>query len=250
MSAVAALPDFDLALFKYLSGLNVFQKCAVTLFMFFFDRGNKAEFRGKFFEAFLFGSLRKTVIHIRPLIVFAFRCGGEVLSGVSDAVKFLEPHLCVLFFVVGCLQEKRRDLLVALFLCFGRKIGILVPCLRLSGKSRFKIFFRFCSRIFVRHIDYLLSFVLFFFIVEHTVAVAFKIRVCDLLSEFFAHTLVVRIFSDAARTVAVFRLQTVLDGFDDIFVGIESDIHFPPSVFSNRDRKERSCSVCVFRSYR
>ena len=118
MTAVAAFPNFDFALFENLCGLNVFQKRAVTLLVLFFDRRNKAEFFRKFGKALFFRGFRKTVVHIRPFKVFARRRCRKVLRGVAYSVKFFEPHFCVFFFVFRGFQKQRRNLLITLFFRF------------------------------------------------------------------------------------------------------------------------------------
>ena len=66
---------------------------------------------------------------------------------------------------------------------------------------------------------------LFFFVIEHAVAIAFKIRVSDLVTKFLAHTLVFGSSLKAARAVTAGLLQTFLYGIDDFFVFIQTDFH-------------------------
>ncbi len=53
MSAVAALPYFDLTLFKYRRGLYIFQQCTVSLLVVFLDCAHKPEFGREVREALL-----------------------------------------------------------------------------------------------------------------------------------------------------------------------------------------------------
>ena len=99
-------------------------------------------------KAFLIGCFGKAVVHIRPLVVLTL-CGGEkIFSGVADAVQFLEPELCVLFFILCGLEKQRRDLLIAVLLGFGGKVGILVASLGLTGKGSHQIFFGLSTCVF------------------------------------------------------------------------------------------------------
>ncbi len=71
MSAIATLPDFDLALCKYLRCFYVFEKRAESLFMALFDCADCAEFLCYFRKAFFFRRLSVFLIHVRPLKVLA-----------------------------------------------------------------------------------------------------------------------------------------------------------------------------------
>ena len=106
MAAVAAFPDFDLALFDHLLHLNVLQQGTVAFLVMLFDCGNTAELRGEFRESFLFRCFGEGFVHIGPLLVFTVGRGGQVVRGGTDALEFLEPHLGMLFFVLGSLQEQ------------------------------------------------------------------------------------------------------------------------------------------------
>ena len=114
MTAVAALPQLDLALGKDLRHLHIAQQGAVALLMVLFNGGDQAETLGKLVEALLVSSLGKAVIHIRPLVVLALSGGEKVFGGVADAVQFFEPQLGVFLFVVSGFEEdvyKRQPLL-------------------------------------------------------------------------------------------------------------------------------------------
>ena len=136
MSAVPALPN----LFEDLLGLHILQQGAITLLVVLFNSGNQAEFRSQFRKALFFGGLSKSGVHIGPFVVLPAGSSGQVLGGTADPLQLLEPHLGVFFLVISRLQEQGRNLLKALFFGLGRKIGILVPRLRFTGKGRFQIF--------------------------------------------------------------------------------------------------------------
>ena len=56
-------------------------------------------------------------------------------------------------------------------------------------------------------------------------AVAFKVRIGDLLLELFANTLVLFCSLKAAGTIATCALQALSDRFDYFFIFIKSDRH-------------------------
>ena len=56
-------------------------------------------------------------------------------------------------------------------------------------------------------------------------AVALEIGILDLLAEFLAHALIFLGLSYAAGTVAFLLFQPFLDGADDLFVFVQSDLH-------------------------
>ena len=93
VSAVAAFPNLDFALFNYLSHLNVLKKRTISFFVVLFDGGNKPEFSCKLGKTFFVGGLCKACIHVGPFIVFAFGGVSEVFGGVTDSVQLLEPQL-------------------------------------------------------------------------------------------------------------------------------------------------------------
>ena len=130
MTAVAALPNGNTALFKDCLGLHILQQCAVTLFVGLLDSSNPTELLGKIVEAFLVSFLRHPVIHIRPLGILALGSMEQVFGGIAQLAQRLEPQLCVLFFVFRGLEEQGGNLLVARLLGNGGKVGVLIPCLR------------------------------------------------------------------------------------------------------------------------
>src|SRR5574344_707780 len=129
VSAVAALPDLDLALLEYRSCLDVGKKCSVSLFVMLLDSSDKSELGSKISKALSFRCLRKAFVHICPLIVLAVSCLTQIGLCVANSAELLEPHLGVLFLVVSGLEENSRDLLIAFLLGYRRKVCILVACL-------------------------------------------------------------------------------------------------------------------------
>ncbi len=99
MTAVAAFPHFDRAFFKDLSSFDIFEQSTVSFLVMLFDCGNKAESARKFRESLFFCSFGKSLVHIRPFIVFACGSRAKILRRISDAVKFLKPKFCVFFFI-------------------------------------------------------------------------------------------------------------------------------------------------------
>ena len=159
MTAVAALPDLHFALLKDLQGFHILQQLAVALFVVLLNGSNQAELGCQLLEAFLLSGLGKACIHIGPLVVLAFCSVQQVFSGITDAVQFLEPQLCMFLFVFGSLQEQGCDLLEAFLLSLGCKIGILVSGLGFAGKSGFQVFLGLSACIFVSHKRILLNFI-------------------------------------------------------------------------------------------
>ena len=141
VTAVTAFPNLNGALLENFSSFNVLQESAISFLMVLFDSSNHTELLSEVVEAFFFSGLCKTVVHIGPLIVFAFSSRAEVLSGIAKAVQFLEPKLSVFFFVISSLEEEGSDLLIAFLLCNGCKIGVLVSSLGLACESSFKVLF-------------------------------------------------------------------------------------------------------------
>jgi hypothetical protein len=56
-------------------------------------------------------------------------------------------------------------------------------------------------------------------------AKAFKFRVGNLVSKFLAHTLDVLTLTHFARAIATLFQEPVLDGFYDLFIGIQGYFH-------------------------
>ena len=151
MTAVAAFPHLDLALGKDLLGLHIVQQRTVALLMGLFDRAHHAELRRQLREAFLLRRLGKALVHVGPLVIFAIRRGRQILGGGADAVQLLEPHLSMLLLVIRRFEEQRGDLLKAILLGLGGKIGVLVARLGLACKGLQQILFSLGTLILVRH---------------------------------------------------------------------------------------------------
>ena len=145
---VAALPDLDFALRENLGRLDIVQQCAVALLMVLLNGGDEAELLRELMEALFIGSLGKAVIHIRPLVVLALGGGDQILGGIADAGKLLEPELGVLLFILGGLEEERGYLLIALLLRDACEIGVFIACLRLAGKCGLKVLLGLSSSVF------------------------------------------------------------------------------------------------------
>ena len=96
-------------------------------------------------EALFFGCFGKGLIHIRPLKVLTVSCSGKIFRRGTDAVELFEPQFGMFLFILSCFQEKGCNLLVAFLLGLGRKIGIFVSGLGLTGKSGFQILLGLCA---------------------------------------------------------------------------------------------------------
>lgn len=80
MSAVAAFPDRHAALAEHLVGFDIAEQSAVALLMGLFDRRHSSELTGQIMESLLVGLTCEAVVHVGPLIVFAFG-GMEKIDG-------------------------------------------------------------------------------------------------------------------------------------------------------------------------
>ena len=145
VAAVSALPNLDLALGKDLCHFHIVKQRSVALLVVLLNGRHQAEFGRQLREALLLGSLGKALIHISPLVVLALGSGEQILGGRANALQLLEPHLGVLFFIVGGFQKQRCDLLVALLLCGGSKKGILVSGLGFAGEGLQQILLGLCA---------------------------------------------------------------------------------------------------------
>ena len=152
MTAVAALPDLDLALFEDLGGLHVLKQGAIALLMVLLNGSHQTELGGQLREALLLGGLGKAVVHIRPLVVLALGGGQQVFAGGADAVmQLLVPHLSVLLLVVGGFQKQGGDLLKAVLFGLGSEIGVLVSGLGLAGEGGSQVLLGLGSSVFICH---------------------------------------------------------------------------------------------------
>ena len=72
-------------------------------------------------------------------------------------MQLLKPHLGVFLLIVRGLQEQGRNLLVAVLLGFGCKVGVLVSGLGLPCESSFQVLFGLSACVFVCHNVFLLK---------------------------------------------------------------------------------------------
>ncbi len=144
--------------------------------MRFFNRGYPAEPPGQRGETFFFRVFGEPLIHIGPLIVFAFGGVKEVIRGFAQVAQLLKPEAGMLLLVARGLEEQRRNLLVSLFLRDRGKIGVLVPGLALSGKCVHQILFGLGSGILVSHVFFLLCFL---YVVFFCLCRSFLLKQCQ-----------------------------------------------------------------------
>ena len=71
VTAVAAFPNFALALLEDFCGLDILEKCAIPLLVMSLDLRYQTEPCCKLRETFLFGGLCEACVHIGPLIVLS-----------------------------------------------------------------------------------------------------------------------------------------------------------------------------------
>ena len=143
MAAVAALPHTHAVAGEHQAALDVLAELQVPGLVLLLNLGNRFELRGDVVKTLFAGDLRKTCVHVGPLVVLA---GGGVLEvghGVGDgpAVQMLVPQLGMLFLIFSRLEENRRDLLKTVLLGAGSIVGILVSRHRFTGKRRVQIGF-------------------------------------------------------------------------------------------------------------
>lgn len=72
MPAVTAFPNGFFRLFKYLLHLNIFEECTVSFLVGILDFCNHSELCRKISKTFFLCILCKSLVHISPLIIFAF----------------------------------------------------------------------------------------------------------------------------------------------------------------------------------
>ena len=101
VTAVAALPDGDAALFEDLHSLYILQQRTVALLVGLLNGGNAAELCGELVEALGLGILCHAGVHIRPLGVFTLGGVKQIFGGVAHLTERLEPELCVLLLIGG-----------------------------------------------------------------------------------------------------------------------------------------------------
>ena len=107
-----------------------------------FNGGDQTELSSDFREAFFFGSLRETGVHIGPFVVFAFGCSLEIGCRVADAAQEIKPQTGMFLFVASGRQEDFRELFVAFATSDFSKVRVLVAGLGFTGKCGGKVFCR------------------------------------------------------------------------------------------------------------
>ncbi len=120
VSTVHALPDHLAIAGEYEAFLDVLEKSKISLLVLGFNLCNTSEESGNFLEPFFLGFLCKGSIHVCPLVILTFGSSFQVLgccANLSILLEELEPHLGMLFLVVGCLFEDGGNLLVAFLSC-------------------------------------------------------------------------------------------------------------------------------------
>ena len=139
--AVAALPDGIPFSCENKLPLDIGEKFLVALLVMFLYLGDHLEEGCNLIKAFLTGRLGKRRVHLRPLVVLARRSISKISLSVRDctAMEKLEPDLGVLFLVVSRGFEQLPYLDIAVFLCLGSIISVLVSSLALTGIRRSQI---------------------------------------------------------------------------------------------------------------
>ena len=141
MPAVAAFPYGNAGLFEDLHRFHILQQLSVALFMMLFNGSHAAELLRQFMEAFFIRFPGKTVIHVSPLIILAFRGVQQVLLCIAQLSQRLEPELRVLLLIFRGLEEESRDLFVTVLFRDRSEIGVLVAGLAFSCESGPEILF-------------------------------------------------------------------------------------------------------------
>ena len=121
VAAVAAFPDTVAVFGEDKAALDVLKQLAIACFMLFFNGRDHLEQISDLVEAFLAGVLCETGIHLGPFLVLAFGCDLEIICSAVYTFKNLVPDFGVLFLIIGGLQEKLGDLLIAVFLALEAK---------------------------------------------------------------------------------------------------------------------------------
>ena len=75
----------------------------------------------------------------------------QVVRRAAQLAQLLEPELGVLLLVLGGLEEERADLLKALFLGGGSKIGVFIARLGFARKGLPEVLFGLGARVLVCH---------------------------------------------------------------------------------------------------
>ena len=147
VAAVGALPNGIAVTGEDQAAFDVGQELLVALFVLFLNLTHHTELGGNFLEAFFFGFLGHTGVHVGPLVVLAFGCVFQVLHGTGHCaiVKVLEPDLSVLFLVGSGFFKDGGYLHKAVFLSLGGVVGILVTGHGFAGEGFHEVLFGLCS---------------------------------------------------------------------------------------------------------
>ena len=147
VTAVGALPDHVAFAGEDEAFLDVGKELAIAFFVFFFDLADHFEQGSDPREAFFLSGLGETVIHIGPFIVFAVSGSFQVFNGGRNftTMQKFEPNLRMFFFVARSFFKNGSDLVIAFLLGLGSEICVLVPGLRLTGKSGLQVGFGLCT---------------------------------------------------------------------------------------------------------
>ena len=145
MTAVAALPHYNSALFKYGLCLNIVEQGAVALLVALLDGGYASELLCQLVEALFVGLSGHAVIHVCPLGILTLGGMEQVFGCVAQLAQSLEPEFCVLFLVFGSLKKEGGYLLITVLLGDACKVCIFVSCLALTCKSFPEIFLCLCA---------------------------------------------------------------------------------------------------------
>ena len=113
--------------------------------MVLLNSSHQAEFSSQLRESLFLCGLRESDVHVCPLVVLPASGSSQILCCAADALQLLEPHLGMFLLVVCRLQKQGCDLLKALLLGLGSKIGILVPSLGLARESGLQILLGLCA---------------------------------------------------------------------------------------------------------
>ena len=114
VTAVAAFPYLDSALFKYLGSLHIFKQCTVALLVMLFNSAYSSELCGKLCKALFLGGLGKLLVHICPLAVLAVSGSADspiiALSIESDIASITLPESAGAAFLWFWLKIKKTNI--------------------------------------------------------------------------------------------------------------------------------------------
>ena len=147
VAAVSADPDHVAVSREYDAFLDVREQLSVALLVLLLNQRDLLEQECDVVEALGLCVLGKALVHVGPLVVFAFGGVFQVRDRVRHiaVVQQLEPDLRVLLLVVRGLGEELGDLLVAVLLRLRGIVGVLVSGLRLTRKGSHQVCFGLCA---------------------------------------------------------------------------------------------------------